>query len=86
MVIKHQRFLDVAFKLDQLCINTKTKLIFRGHWLNMGFVETFDLGIKDTLTIEKEKLDQWLFCVEESLPCIRFSEWKPINKLAFSRY
>lgn len=85
MIIKHQKFLDVAFKLTRPLIHTHKQIIFRGTWLNMGYVETFELGIKATLKIDKSKLNEWLFCVDESLPCIRFSEWKSVGTLSFAR-
>lgn len=81
IIIKHRNFLDVAFKIDKPIIKHPKKpgvFICRGMWLNQGFVDTYNIGIRQTIRIDISKKD-WLKCLEPDARCIRNVEWTPIK-------
>lgn len=76
-VIKHERFLDVAFKVHSFRIYENTVKI-KGVWLNQGFTRTFVIDFTPrTLTFKKDKLSEWLILHHEdqNLECIRNARW-----------
>lgn len=73
--IRHERFLDVAIMLKKDVELEGTNYVVVGKYVNMGFVETFDLGVPITVKIPASKLEQWLICRNPKEDSIRKSKW-----------
>jgi hypothetical protein len=57
MFIKHDRFMDICMYLDKSPILLPDgRYIVRGTFWNMGFVDSFSLGVKFSRKITKEDL------------------------------
>lgn len=80
-VIKHEKFLDVAFKVHSF----KTygnKIRVKGMWLNQGFEETFIIFDRPTtIMLTKDKLHEWLILnyEDKGLKCIRNGRWQRLT-------
>lgn len=75
--IKHERFMDVAIKLTKPIKRTRTGYQVTGKYVNMGFVETFELGVPVSITISKDNVKNWQVCENPTEACIRKSTWRP---------
>jgi hypothetical protein len=69
-IIRHKRFKDICFQV----LFEKGRL-HRGAWLNMGFVETWALPVKQS-DILIDDLTQWETCQEPTVKCLRYASWK----------
>ena len=77
-IIKHKEFKDVCFEVRKsFDVGHKVKL--NGEWINMGFVKSYHIGVRQNLVILKEDYSNWLYCVNSQIECLRNAEWKPIQ-------
>jgi hypothetical protein len=75
--IKHERFMDIAIKLSAPIRRTRTGYQVTGKYVNMGFVETFELGVPVSITIAADKISNWQVCENPTEKSIRKSNWRP---------
>lgn len=75
--IKHERHQDIAIRLTSPIKRTRTGYLITGKYVNQGFVETFEIGVPTTLTINAANLSQWLVCKNPDATCIRYAGWRP---------
>jgi hypothetical protein len=79
-IIRHQRAMDVCFKVAKsYTFPHKTKL--RGYWVNMGFKESFLLDENArNIEIMTKDLKNWevLSKNDEFVKCYRDGHWKPL--------
>lgn len=68
-IIRHKLFKDICF---QVLFNEGR--FYRGAWLNMGFVETWALPVKQA-DILIDDLMQWETCQEPTAKCLRYVKW-----------
>ena len=85
-LIKHEKFLDVCLEVRDV-FDYGHGLKIRGVWWNMGFVESYSMGITVTLNVAKNSTDiasyrrtdisQWQVLSHESFldSCFRNSKW-----------
>jgi len=74
-IIKHERFLDVAFEVTGF-YEAENNLLLAGKWINQGFVESFYItGKLDAIRIKYEDLNKWLKLKDKSIKCYRNGEW-----------
>ena len=80
-IIKHERFMDLAFLVQKPAIISKTgKLKLRGLWVNQGFVETQIIDHnRKRLTIMPDDIDKWLVCLDPHLKCVRDAKWRKLK-------
>ena len=78
MIIKHNKFLDIAIEIDKPILKMAHKWRIRGKWVNQGFVETYDIGIRCNIDIKTQDLKDWLICNEPNLICIRYADWRKL--------
>lgn len=91
--IKHEKFMDVCIKVEKR-YDYGHGINISGTWYNLGFENTYPIGIRQTLNLAKKKkdidskskrntsADQWQIldrtCHEDA--CYRYSKW---NKLSY---
>lgn len=80
MIIKHEKFMDVAFKVYKVFgpFGTEGYQKVKGEWVNAGYVKSYCLGITQSFEIERKDLKNWLFCLEPQSECIRHANWSNI--------
>ena len=78
MIIKHEAFMDVAFWVDKCHgpFGKSGKLKVRGRWINMGFIQSYHIGITQKFEILAKEYDKWFKCLEPEAKCIRYAKWK----------
>jgi hypothetical protein len=64
--------MDVAFKVERVQF-TQHKTYLMGQWLNMGFVHTFGLGVRQAIGISEPR--DWQICLQPKAKCIRYAKW-----------
>ncbi len=75
-VIRHKRAMDVCFDVVNI-IKLPHKLVVKGTWVNMGFVESFPLTTKTTyINIFTEDIPSWHICNLRLAKCLRYSHWR----------
>lgn len=77
-IIKHVNSMDVAFLITKVRgpYPPSDKVELTGEWINLGFVESYRLGIRQKIRLTKENLSVWLVCAEPDAKCLRYVEWK----------
>lgn len=81
MIIKHERFLDLAIMITKPLIRLKDgSVIIRGHYINQGFNKSYDLNINVKLRINKDDKSKWLVCNTPLDMCVRYSTWRPFDR------
>jgi hypothetical protein len=78
MFIKHDRFMDVCIYLDKSPILLPDdRYIVRGVFWNMGFVDSFGLGIKFSrkITLEDLKTNYSATIARHQDRCLRKNYW-----------
>lgn len=78
LIIKHKDCLDIAFRLTKDIIIRPNKVILQGRWVNMAFVESFDIDDEDDIMVF-DGLTDWFVCLEPNKKCIRYAKWKSLN-------
>lgn len=76
--LKHKRHMDVAIKLTKALTKNARRYYVTGKYVNMGFVETFELGVPVSITVPVENIENWEICINPRQPSIRKSTWKPV--------
>lgn len=76
-IIKHSNNLDVCYLVSK-CFDAGHKLKLKVTVQNMGYVQSYNVGVDLKITIKKEDLPQWHVCIEPDAKCLRYAEWKRI--------
>lgn len=81
MIIKHWKFMDVAFIVRRVDgpFGSEGYRVIKGDWVNLGTLQSFNIGISQRIKIIKKNLDQWLYCEDTHLPCLRDSKWSNLK-------
>jgi hypothetical protein len=79
-IIRHKNAMDVAFRVQktQGPFGSSQKYKLKGEWINMGFVQSYAIGIVNKIELNREALSQWELCLESEPQCIRHSQWKAL--------
>jgi hypothetical protein len=78
MIIKHINSMDIAFLVYRRFgpFDTDRQYKIKGEWLNMGFIQTFPMGIRQTIEISQKDLKKWQLCSQPNEhDCIRNAQW-----------
>lgn len=78
-IIKHRMYMDLAIRITKPVLRFPNKVVIRGEYLNMAFVETYPIGQRCNIEIPIEKLNEWLGCMQPQTVCIRYSLWEPLT-------
>lgn len=81
MFIKHSKFMDVCIYLDKPVIKLPDgRYIIRGTFWNMGFIQSWYLGIKfnHKVTIKELNSDWYVTLMRPKDICLRNNPWVKI--------
>ncbi len=67
-IIRHKRFMDVACR-----VLSRHSSTFKVSWVNLGFVSSYEMGVKQTLKIRD--LKDWQICFDRDVQCFRHAKW-----------
>ena len=79
-IIRHHTAKDICFVVQAVQYRGPTYIKLKTEIINMAFVETYPIGIKQKLMLEYDILDRWEYCTDNTAKCIRYVEWKKIKK------
>ena len=68
-VIRHKKFMDVACVVLSNHYST-----FKVDWINTGFVDSYMMGVKQTIKIRN--LKDWQICITPNDKCLRYATWR----------
>lgn len=77
-IIKHRCAMDVCLLVDKVRgpYGPNQKVIITGDWINMGFVESYNIGERSKFETTLTKLnEEWQVCKDITQPCLRYAEW-----------
>ena len=81
MIIKHHKFMDVAFQVDHVLgpFGSDQTYKLKGTWVNQGFVNTYFIGHQQKIEIKTADLSHWSYCQDLAPACIRYSPWAALG-------
>jgi len=70
--------MDVAFEVTKVRgpYGPNGRVNVTGQWVNQGYVQSWPLGIRQTLKLTAAQLAGWQICLDPQLPCLRNARWK----------
>jgi hypothetical protein len=75
-IIKHDRFMDVAFYVSNVDPLIYNEIAITGVWLNQGFTKSWVINKTHVmLNISKDKLSEWSYCEGPYAECFRHEKW-----------
>jgi hypothetical protein len=77
-LIRHVKAMDVCVRIHKT-YNIGHKYKIKGMWMNMGFVNTFPMGMIARFEIKNENLGDWEYCTEPDKTCVRYSTWRNLK-------
>lgn len=77
-LIRHKRAMDLCVRVHKT-YNIGHKWKVKGTWINMGFVNTYSIGVSARFEIKRENLSDWEYCTEPDKDCIRYSTWRSLK-------
>ena len=80
-IIRHNRTMDVCFLVEESYDMGNETIIVRGHWINMGFKESYPIFSNPSeIEIKTEDFGNWevLSKNDEYIRCFRDGDWKPL--------
>lgn len=75
-IIRHNRFMDAAI-LVQSEYQLPHKRVIKGRWINMGFVESYDMHVSARIELSTGTRN-WEYCEDTKAKCIRYADWSPL--------
>lgn len=76
-VIRHKQAMDVCFLVHKTFI-LPHKVKLKGEWINMGFVESYNIGEKQNIELMKEEIANWEVCLDQYPKCYRYAAWRSL--------
>lgn len=75
--LKHKNYRDVCFRvLKQYDTHNRVKL--KIEWWNLGFVNSYAMGITQNTEILHNDYDNWLYTTDV-INCLRNANWRPLK-------
>ncbi len=69
--------MDVCFLISKFADYGGSSLKLKGHWLNMGFKESWPLHFcLRQIKIQKSDWNNWLICDGPEMKCLRYMDWR----------
>lgn len=84
-IIKHIYTKDVCFKVTSEIRSWSStshayEVLFVGEWINMGYENSWSLGVTQEFTKpERDLREDWLVCEEPDKKCLRNAKWRRIS-------
>lgn len=81
--IKHKRNKDVCYKiLGKYYYSTDGSIKIKAMIYNMGFKDSYNLGVKCKIRIYPEDVHNWEQCCKYTTQCLRYADWRPLKTRA----
>lgn len=77
LYIKHKLYKDVCWKIKAQYPGS-TYFKFKFEWWNLGFNNSWSMGIKEYGDIQFGDFSNWLY-TNDVVPCLRNANWKELT-------
>lgn len=82
MIIKHDKFMDVAFDVHQVLgpFGSNQYLKIKGEWINQGFVKSYYIGERQVIKVASKNVKHWSLCLDPNdHACLRNCYWSRLK-------
>lgn len=75
--IKHKLYKDVCFRV-LYCVAKEYKTEFKIEWWNLGYVNSYCMGLRQFIDISYDDYSNWLYTTD-MVNCLRDANWQKLR-------